>query len=404
MNTQAIRHEFPLLGRKMNDKPLVYLDNAATTQKPLRVIERINEFYRDEYATVHRGVYALSQDSTIECEEVRERAKRFINANRKEEIIFVKGATEAINLVASSLGAVHFKPGDEILISEVEHHANIVPWQFLAQQKNLKLKAIPVTDAGELDMAAFKKNLTSRVRLLAIAHVSNVLGTVFPIKELSAMAHAAGALVLVDGAQGAPHLKVDVQDLGCDFYCFSGHKLYGPTGIGILYGKYDLLNKMPPYQLGGDMIESVTFEKTTYSQVPAKFEAGTPAIAQIVGLGAALAYLEGLGLGDIETYETQLLNYATAELSKIQGLKIYGEAKRKASLISFTLGEIHPHDLGTILDQEGIAIRAGHHCSQPTMRRFGIPATARASFAFYNTKEEVDALVQAVRKAKDIFK
>lgn len=399
----AARKDFPILSRRMNGQPLVYLDNAATAQKPLSVIERMSQFMKYEYATVHRGVYALSQDSTVECELVRERARRFLCAAAKEEIVFVRGATEAINLVAASWGRKFLKRGDEILITEMEHHANIVPWQILAGEKGLVLKVAPITDGGELDMAAFRRLTGPRTKLVAVTHVSNVLGTVNPAKEIVRIAHEAGALCLIDGAQSAPHMKIDVRDMGCDFFCFSGHKIYGPTGIGVLYGRAALLDAMDPYQFGGDMIESVSFEKTTFAKSPAKFEAGTPAIVEIVGLGAALDYLDRAGLDAIRDYEGELLAYATKRLSEVRGLKIIGKSPGKASLISFVLADIHPHDIGTVLDQEGVAIRAGHHCAQPLMKRLGLAATARASFAFYNTREDIDILVRALERCKKIF-
>jgi cysteine desulfurase/selenocysteine lyase len=398
------RGDFPILERRMNGQPLVYLDNAATAQKPRAVIDRIASFYRNEYATVHRGVYALSQDSTVECELVRERCARFLHARDASEIVFVRGATEAINLVAAGWGRKFLRPGDEIVITAMEHHANIVPWQRLAEEKGLVLRVAPITDRGELEMDAFRRLLGARTKLVAVTHVSNVLGTVNPVREIARLGHAAGAAVLVDGAQAVPHLKVDVREIDCDFYCFSGHKVYGPTGIGVLYGKAERLLEMDPYQAGGDMIETVSFEKTTFAKPPAKFEAGTPAIAEIVGLGAALDYLEKTGLEEIERYEKELLAYAAAKLGAVPGVRLIGTAPGKAAVVSFVLEGVHAHDVGTVLDQEGIAIRAGHHCAQPLMKRFGVPATARASFAFYNTKEEVDVLVRAVEKARDLFK
>ena len=402
-DVEEIRKDFPLLGREMNGFPLVYLDSAATAQKPKAVIDRIHTFYQREYATIHRGIYGLSQDSTLECEEARKKCQRFLNVKDPAEIIFVRGTTEGINLIASSYGQTHLKAGDEILVTEVEHHANFVPWQDLALKKNLKFKTAPVNDEGELILEEFEKRITDKTRLVAVPHISNVLGTVFPLKTMIDIAHKKGALVVVDGAQGAPHMPVDVQALDCDFYTFSSHKAYGPTAIGILYGKRKLLESMPPYQFGGDMINQVTFEKTTFAPLPAKFEAGTPAFPQIIALGTALDYIQKIGFNQIMKHEHELLDYATERLLEIPGLKIYGTAKEKASLISFTLDEIHPHDIGTILDQQGIAIRAGHHCSQPTMQRFGVTATARASFAFYNKKEEVDVLVQALEKVRKMF-
>jgi cysteine desulfurase/selenocysteine lyase len=404
LDVQKIRQDFPLLKREMNGKSLVYLDNAATSQKPFMVINRISDFYKNEYATVHRGVYALSQDSTIECELVREKCREFLNAAHKEEIIFVKGATEAINLLATSYGRKFLKKGDEVIISTIEHHANIVPWQQVCFEKEAALKVIPVNDRGEIILEEYKKLLNPKTKIVAVGHISNALGTIHPVREMIEMAHAQGAIVLVDGAQSAAHLPIDVRALDCDFYCFSSHKVYGPTGVGVLYGKKELLERMSPYQFGGDMIEQVSFEQTTFAKIPAKFEAGTPAIAEIVGLGAALHYVEKIGFDKIMPYEHELLEYATKKLQTINGLTIIGTAAKKASVISFVMNNIHPHDIGTILDQEGIAIRAGHHCAQPTMKRFGVAATARASFAFYNTKEEIDILVKGHHKAEEIFK
>lgn len=403
LDVERIRKDFPLLRRKMNGRPLVYLDNAATAQKPSAVIERMSAFYEKEYATVHRGVYALSQDSTIECEQVRERCQRFLGAQRKEEIIFVRGATEAINLVAQGYAEKFLDKGDEVLISAVEHHANFVPWQEVAKKTGAVLRLIPVNDRGELMMEEYERFLERKPKIVAVTHVSNVLGSIFPVGKLIELAHRAGARVLVDGAQAVPHLKVNVRELDCDFYCFSGHKLYGPTGIGVLYGKLELLEAMEPYQFGGDMIESVTFEKTTFAKPPNKFEAGTPAICEIVGLGAAIDYIERIGLEAVGQYEKELLELATDKLKTIPDLRIIGETEEKASLISFVLKDIHAHDVGTILDREGIAIRAGHHCSQPTMKRFGVAATARASFAFYNTREEVERLAKGIEKVKEVF-
>ncbi len=402
-DVQKIRKEFPMLSHRMNGHLLAYLDNAATTQKPLSVIERMDAFYRNEYATIHRGVYSLSQNTTIECDRAREKCRKFLNAEKTSEIIFTRGATEAINLVAASFGRRLLKKGDEIVISEIEHHSNIVPWQDLCEEKGLALRVIPVNDKGELNLNAFQKLLGTRTYLVSVGHVSNALGTINPIREIVKIAHHAGAVVLVDGAQGAPHMKVDVQELDCDFYCFSGHKIYGPTGIGVLCAKSEHLERMHPYQFGGDMIETVSFEKTTFAKPPAKFEAGTPAIAEIIGLGAAIDTIESIGFDEITRYEQKLLFYATKELAKIKDLKIIGGAEEKASLISFVMKGVHPHDIGTVLDQEGIAIRAGHHCAQPTMKRFGVPATARASFAFYNTKEEIDRLVRGLEKVYRIF-
>ncbi|PIQ86709.1 MAG: cysteine desulfurase CsdA [Candidatus Omnitrophica bacterium CG11_big_fil_rev_8_21_14_0_20_45_26] len=403
LDINKIREDFPVLAESMNRHPLVYLDNAATSQKPKSVINRMHDFYSKQYATVHRGVYTLSQNSTWECDLVRNKCREFLNARDTSEIIFVRGTTEAINLAAFGYVRKFLKAGDEIIISEMEHHANIVPWQLLSQEKGFKLKVVPVSDDGELLMDAYQKLLTEKTKLVAITHISNALGTVNPIKQITHLAHQAGAKVFIDGAQGAVHLKVDVQDIGCDFYAFSGHKIYGPTGIGVLYAKRELLEAMDPYQGGGEMIELVTFEKTTFAKPPLKFEAGTPAIVETIGLGPALDYVMTLGFDRIEAYEQSLLKYATEKMSQIEGLTIIGRAKQKDALVSFTLKDIHPHDIGTILDQEGIAIRTGHHCAQPIMRRFGLPATARASFAFYNTKEEIDKLVAGIEKVKEVF-
>ena len=403
-DVKKIRRDFPMLETQMNGHPLVYLDNAATTQKPLPVIERMDQFLKNEYSTIHRGVYSLSYRATAECDAVREKCRQFLNASKIAEIIFTKGATEAINLVAAGFGRKFLKAGDEIILSAIEHHSNLVPWQQLAREKNLTLRVAPVNDKGELLMEDFQKLLNARTYLVAVTHISNVLGTINPIQEITKRAHHAGAVVLVDGAQSAPHMKVNVQELDCDFYCFSGHKIYGPTGVGVLYGKRRHLEAMDPYQFGGDMIEQVTFEKTTFAKPPAKFEAGTPAIAEIIGLGAAIDYIEDIGFEAIAEHEHELLEYATKALSRIPGLRIIGQAEEKASLISFVLEGVHPHDIGTVLDQEGIAIRAGHHCAQPLMKRSGISATARASLAFYNTREEIDLLVQCIKRVTNIFK
>ncbi len=403
-DVQAIRKDFPVLSKPMNGKALAYLDNGASTQKPSSVIERMNRFYSGEYANIHRGVYTLSQEATRFVDDSREKCRAFLNAESASEIIFVRGATEAINLVASSYSKF-VREGDEILVSEMEHHSNIVPWQRLCAEKKARLRVIPVNDKGELDMAAFQnKLLNSRTRLVAITQVSNALGTINPVAEIVRLAHKAGAVVFVDGAQSAPHMKIDVQALDCDFFCFSGHKIYGPTGIGVLYGKNKHLESMEPYQSGGDMIESVAFEKTTYAKSPAKFEAGTPAIAEIIGLGEAIDYLTRIGLDTIASYEHHLLGIATELLSEVKGLTIIGQAAEKASLVSFVLAGIHPHDVGTVLSEAGIAVRAGHHCAQPIMKRFGIPATTRASFAFYNTETEINILVDGIQAVRKIFK
>ncbi|MCI0662340.1 MAG: cysteine desulfurase [Acidobacteria bacterium] len=402
-DVQRIRNDFPILKQEIHGRPLVYLDSAATTQKPQVVIEAINRYYTEQNANVHRGVYYLSQLATREYEEARVKIRRLINAGETHEIIFTRSTTEGINLVAHSYGRKFIRENDEIVISAMEHHSNIVPWQMLAEQTGAKLRVIPMNDDGELLIEEFERILNPRVKLVAVAHISNALGTINPVKRMIELAHSIDAPVLLDGAQGAPHMTVDVRDLDCDFYTFSGHKLYGPTGIGVLYGKSELLEAMPPFQGGGDMIASVTFEKTTYNVLPAKFEAGTPHIEGAIVLGVAADYLESIGLVNISAYEHDLLNYATEVIGAIPDVKIIGTAREKASVLSFTLKDIHPHDIGTILDQEGIAIRAGHHCAQPVMKRFGIPATARASFAFYNTREEVDALAEGIQKAIEIF-
>ncbi|MBN1688319.1 MAG: cysteine desulfurase [Candidatus Omnitrophica bacterium] len=401
---QAIRRDFPILSRMMNGRPLGYLDNAATTQKPISVIERLNTFYREQYATVHRGVYTLSQNSTWECDEVRKKCQKFLNARQAEEIIFVRGVTEGINLIAAGYARKFLKAGDEIVISEIEHHANIVPWQRVCEEKGTVLKVIPVNDRGEISLEEYKKILSSRTKIISVAHISNALGTIHPIREMIRLGHNAGAVVVIDGAQGAAHQRTDVQELDCDFYCFSGHKIYGPTGVGVLYGKRELLEKMDPYQFGGEMIERVTFEKTTFAKPPLKFEAGTPAIAQIVGLGPALDYVEKIGFEKIAAYEKELLTEATKKISQVKGVRIIGQASEKAAIISFVMEDVHPHDIGTIVDQSGVAIRTGHHCAQPAMRRFGIPATARASFTFYNLKEEIDVLIGALHHVYEVLK
>jgi cysteine desulfurase/selenocysteine lyase len=397
------RKDFPILNQKVHGVPLVYLDNAATTQKPLSVIEAENKYYREYNANIHRGVHLLSQQATKAYEDARVKIQKFINAANSAEIIYTRGTTEGINLVAQTWGRKNVQAGDEILVSAMEHHSNIVPWQMLCEEKGAKLKVIPINDAGELLMDEFKKLVTSKTKLVAVTHVSNALGTINPIADIIQYAHSKGVLVLIDGAQSIPHIKVDVQALDCDFYAFSGHKIYAPTGIGVLYGKYKLLDAMPPYQGGGDMIASVTFEKTTYAKLPNKFEAGTPHIAGVIGLGAALDYVSAIGVEKIAAHEHELLVYGTQALSKIKEVRIIGTAAMKAGVISFTLGEIHPHDIGTILDKQGVAIRAGHHCAQPVMERFDIPATARASFGLYNVKEEIDILVTAIQKTLEVF-
>ncbi len=402
-DVERIREDFPVLKQSIHGKPLVYLDSAATAQKPNAVIDAIRRFHEVDCANIHRGVHELSQRSTAAYEETRAKAKKFLNARTKNELIFVRGATEGINLVASSWGRGNVKPGDEIVISALEHHSNIVPWQMLCEDKGAKLRVIPMNDRGELLLEEYEKLLGPRTRMVAVTHVSNALGTINPVGRIVEMAHRAGALTLIDGAQAAPHMKIDVQALDADFYTFSGHKVFGPTGIGILYGKTRLLNAMPPYQGGGDMIKTVTFEKTTYADLPYKFEAGTPNIAGGIGLGAALDYVNSIGLDTIAAYEHELLVYGTEALGEIPGLRIVGTAKEKAAVLSFVIDGIHPHDIGTVLDRQGIAVRTGHHCAQPVMDRFRVPATTRASLAFYNTFAEIDALTAGLQKVKEIF-
>ncbi len=397
LDVKQIRQDFPMLGKTMHGHPLVYLDSAATSQKPQVVIDCIYDFYRNHYGTVHRAVYELAIRSSEDYQKTRQKVKAFLNASQVEEIIFTRGTTESINMVAYSFGKAFVRPGDEILISAMEHHSNIVPWQLLCEDRGATLKVIPMNEKGELLLDEYAKLLSPKTKLVAVTHVANSLGTINPIKEIVEKAHEAGAKVLVDGAQSAPHLKIDVQELDVDFFVFSGHKLMGPTGIGILYGKAELLDLMPPYQGGGDMIETVTFSKTTYNVLPLKFEAGTPMIAEVMGLGAAIDYLNQIGLDRIQAYEHRLLDYATDKLSQIPGLRIIGQAAQKGALISFVIDGIHSLDIGTLLDLKGIAVRTGHHCAQPVMKFFNVPATARASFAFYNTFEEIDQLDQALR-------
>lgn len=397
------RHHFPLLHQQINGKALVYLDNAATSQKPQVVIDAMMRYYVEENSNIHRGVHYLSEKATQAYERVRAKVQEFINAASVGEIIFVRGTTEAVNLVASTYGRTQVREGDEVLISEMEHHSNIVPWQILCGEKGARLKVVPMNNDGELLLEEYEKLLTPRTRIVALAHVSNALGTINPVKEMVTMAHRHGIPVLLDGAQSAPHLRVDVRDIDCDFYAFSSHKMFGPTGVGVLYGKEHLLDAMPPYQGGGDMIKSVTFEKTVYNDLPYRFEAGTPNIGGGIGLGAAIDYLGRLDRDAVAAYEHELLDLATRQLALFPGVRVIGTAKEKASVLSFIIEGIHPHDIGTILDVEGIAIRTGHHCAQPVMKHFGVPATARASFAFYNTKEEVDALVRGVRKVIEVL-
>jgi cysteine desulfurase/selenocysteine lyase len=401
-DVERVRRDFPILQQKVRGRPLVFLDSAASTQKPRQVIDAMSEFYRRDYANIHRGVYELSQRATEAFETARDKVGAFLNAESRE-IVFVRGATEAINLVARAYGARNVGAGDEILITAMEHHSNIVPWQMLCEERGAVLEVAPIDDRGELRMDEFEKRLSSRTRLVAVTHVSNALGTVNPVREIAALAHARGVPVLVDGAQAVSHMRVDVRDIDCDFYAISGHKLFGPSGIGVLYGKAELLEEMPPYQGGGEMILSVTFEKTTFKEIPYKFEAGTPDIAGAVGLGAAIDYVNGVGLDEIAAHERDLLAYGTALLEEIPGLRIIGTASEKASVLSFVLDGVHPHDVGTILDQEGIAVRTGHHCAQPVMDRFGIPATTRASLALYNARSDLDALVKGIRKVQEIF-
>jgi len=403
LDVAKIRQDFPVLKQTIHGKPLVYLDSAATAQKPFGVIDAIRKFHEVDCANIHRGVHELSQRSTAAYEETRGKAKKFLNAKTTNELIFVRGATEGINLVASSWGRKNVKAGDEIVVSALEHHSNIVPWQMLCEEKNAKLRVIPMNERGELILEEYEKLLSPRTRMVAFAHVSNALGTITPARQIIEMAHKAGALALVDGAQAAPHMKVDVQLLDADFYAFSGHKIFGPTGIGILYGKTKLLDAMPPYQGGGDMIRTVTFEKTTYNDLPYKFEAGTPNIAGGIGLGAALDYVTKVGLDRITAYEHELLLYGTEALEQIPGLKIIGTAREKAAVLSFVMEGIHPHDIGTVLDRQGVAVRTGHHCAQPVMDWFHVPATTRASLAFYNTPAEIDALVAGLHKVKELF-
>jgi cysteine desulfurase/selenocysteine lyase len=402
-DVEALRREFPILSRTVHGKPLAYLDNGASSQRPLAVIEAVDDYERNHHANIHRGVHTLSQEATALYEAARDRLVSFIRARSRHEIIFVRGTTEAINLVAQSFARPVLKPGDEILITHLEHHANIVPWQLVCEQTGATLVVAPMDEHGEVHAAAVESLMNERTRLFACAHVSNALGTVLPVKRLVAAAKARGIITLIDGAQAIPHMAVDVQDLGCDFYAFSGHKLFAPTGIGVLYGRESLLERMPPWQGGGDMILTVSFTKTTYNSLPYKFEAGTPNISGAIGLGAAVDFLGRVDLQGAHAHEHALLDYATAELLKIDGLRIVGTAKGKASLVSFVVKGVHPHDLGTILDEEGVAIRTGHHCAMPVMEFFKLPATARASFAFYNTFEEIDRLSAAVRRARSIF-
>lgn len=403
MDINQIRAQFPILERKIRGEKLVYLDNAASTLKPITVINRISEYYRNESSNVHRGAHYLSAEGTVAYESSRETVRKFVNAKDSSEIIFTRGTTESINLVAQTYGRANLKTDDEILISELEHHSNIVPWQMVAEQTGAKIKVVPVTDIGELDIAAFEKLLSKKTKIVAISWASNTLGTILPINDIIKKAHGIGAKVLIDAAQGVSHIKTDVQAFDCDFLAFSGHKIYGPYGIGILYGKRELLEAMPPYQGGGSMIADVTFEKTTYAAPPQKFEAGTPSIADALGLATALDYLQSIGFEAINSHGEEILKYATARLSEISGLRIIGTSKHKVPILSFIMDGIHPSDLGSIIDHKGIAIRTGHHCTQPLMKRYGIPATARASFSIYNTLEEVDFLQRSLIQAKEFF-
>jgi len=406
MNTwdvEKVRKDFPVLSQTVNGKPLVYLDNGASSQVPQSVIDRTSKYLAEEHSNIHRGVHYLSQHATTAYEAAREKVKRFINAPDVKECIFVRGTTEGVNLVAFSYGRKFIGEGDEILVSQMEHHSNIIPWQQIAEEKGARLRVIPMNSSGELIIDEYENMLNERTKMVAVTHVSNSLGTVNPIKEMIETAHKFGVPVCVDAAQSVPHFPVDVQDLDCDFFVFSGHKMFGPTGSGVLYGKREWLDKMPPYQTGGGMIRSVSFEKTTFAPIPDKFEAGTPAIAAGIGLGAAIDYINAIDFETAAAYEHELLEYATERLAGIPGVKIIGTAAKKASVLSFTIENVHPHDIGTILDQSGIAVRAGHHCAQPVMEFFDVPATARASFAFYNTREEVDKLADAVQKVIEVF-
>lgn len=398
-----IRSDFPILSEKIYGKPLVYLDNGASAQKPIQVIKAISGVYEARYANVHRGVHYLSQVATDDMEAAREKVRGFINARSEREVIFVRGATEGINLVASSWGRANLTVGDEIVLSQMEHHSNIVPWQLIADITGAIIKVIPINDAGELEIEVFQNLLSEKTKIVAITHVSNALGTIVPLEQVIKKSHDAGALVLVDGCQAAPHLQVDVQELDADFYVFSGHKIYGPSGIGVLYGKETLLESMPPYQGGGEMIDTVSFSGSTWADLPFKFEAGTPNIADAIGIGNAIDYVSALGFTSIMEHEEALLSYATEKLKAINSIRIIGNASKKAAIISFVMGDIHPHDIGTILDRQGVAVRTGHHCAQPVMERYDIPATVRASFALYNTFEEIDSLASSLSKVKEIF-
>ena len=404
LDVERIRQDFPILRELIHGKPLVYLDNAATTQKPLFVIDTLHHYYRAQNANIHRGTHYLSQLATFEYEKARGKVKQFINARDNKEIIFVRGTTEGINLVMNSYGRKYIHAGDEVVISAMEHHSNIVPWQMLCEETGAKLRVIPMTQSGELIMDEYRKMLNEKTKFVSVVHISNALGTVNPVKEIIQLAHQRGIPVMIDAAQSIPHTAIDVRDLDCDFLVFSGHKIYGPTGVGILYGKQKILESMPPYQGGGDMIRTVSFEKTTYAELPNKFEAGTPNIAGGIGLGAAIDYIHRIGINRIADYEAGLMAYATEKLSTVPKLKIIGTAKQKAGAISFVMENVHPHDIGTLLDQEGVAIRTGHHCAQPVMQFYSVPATSRASIAFYNTPSDIDALVKGLHKVMEVFK
>lgn len=403
LDVTALRKDFPILAQQVHGKPLIYLDNAATSQKPKCVIEALTRFYQMDNANIHRGVHQLSERSTQSYEAARSKVQRFLNAANTREIIFVRGATEGINLVAQTYGRKYVGAGDEIVISAMEHHSNIVPWQMLCEEKGAVLRVIPINYRGEVEFEQFEKLLNHRTRLVAVSHVSNALGTINAVREIVNTAHGWNVPVLIDGAQAVPHMKVDVRELDCDFYVFSGHKVFGPTGIGVLYGKEQLLEEMPPWQGGGDMIRSVTFEKTTYNELPYKFEAGTPDIAGVIGLGAAIDYLDLIGMDAVAAHERDLLEYGTRALESLAGLRLIGTAREKAGVLSFVIDGVHPHDAGTILDREGVAVRTGHHCAQPVMDRFGVSATTRASLAFYNTREDIDALVAGIQRVKEVF-
>ena len=403
LDVERIRQDFPILKLKVNDKPLVYLDNAASSQMPQQVIDRIVHYQTAQHANIHRAVHYLSETATHEYEVARRTLQKFINAREDREIIFTSGTTEAINLVMHGYGRKFIKAGDEIILTTLEHHSNIVPWQMLCEETGAKIRVVPINDSGELDIEVYESLFNERTKFVGVVHISNALGTINPVKQMIAFAHTRGVPVLVDGAQAAPHLKVDVQDLDCDFYAYSGHKLCGPTGIGMLYGKAKILESMQPYKGGGDMILSVTFEKTLYNTIPFKFEAGTPPIMAAIALGAAIDYLQGIGMDKIAAHEHSLLEYATAQINDISGVRIIGTAKNKASVISFAIDGVHPHDIGSLLNQEGVAVRTGHHCAQPVMQRYRVPATSRASFAFYNTMAEVDALIAGIRTVQEVF-